>query len=230
MTAYAADPYGRALADGSSQLWMIDQAGRRSPLPVGRWRARPDPVDQMVIRACDGPTLDVGCGPGRIAAGLTARGVAALGVDVHPQAVRHASDRGAAALCRSVFDRLPGEGRWHTVILLDGNIGIGGDPIALLARCRTLIHRGGRIIVEADPRDIDDSSPVYLQAGRDVSARFPWARSGTSAIRRAAGAIGLVVECEIRVHGRVVLHLRVDDDEPTMLRAAEARTPQRVRR
>ena len=33
-----------------------------------------------------------------------------------------------------MFEPLPGEGRWGTVLLLDGNVGIGGDPVALLER------------------------------------------------------------------------------------------------
>ena len=41
---------------------------------------------------------------------------------------------GGPALVRSVFETLPGEGRWDTVLLMDGNIGIGGDPAALLGR------------------------------------------------------------------------------------------------
>ena len=44
--------------------------------------------------------------------------------------------RGVAALLRDVFDPVPGEGRWETALLADGNIGIGGDPVALLERVR----------------------------------------------------------------------------------------------
>ena len=49
--------------------------------------------------------------------------------------------RGGAALRRDVFAPLPGEGRWYTALLADGNVGIGGDPVALLQpaprRCST---------------------------------------------------------------------------------------------
>ena len=57
-------------------------------------------------------------------------------------------ERGVPALRRDVFDRVPGEGRWHTVLLADGNIGIGGDPVRLLQRVRTLLATGGRVVVE----------------------------------------------------------------------------------
>ena len=95
--------------------------------------------------------LDVGCGPGRIAAALAESGVPALGIDVSPSALRTASDSGAIVLERSVFDPLPGEGRWGTVLLLDGNIGIGGDPLALLRRLRALVHVDGEAVVEVGP-------------------------------------------------------------------------------
>ena len=51
-----------------------------------------------------------------------------------PEAVAQTPDRGVAAIRRNVFDALPGEGRWRTALLADGNIGIGGDPAALLRR------------------------------------------------------------------------------------------------
>ena len=49
---------------------------------------------------------------------------------------------------RDVFGPLPGEGRWDTALLADGNIGIGGDPVALLARVRELLAPEGRVVVD----------------------------------------------------------------------------------
>jgi hypothetical protein len=41
---------------------------------------------------------------------------------------------GAPALLSDVFEPLPGMGRWQTVLLVDGNVGlIGGRVIANLA-------------------------------------------------------------------------------------------------
>ncbi len=56
---------------------------------------------------------------------------------------------GGVALHRSVFTHIPGEGRWDTVLLIDGNIGIGGDPIALLRRVRQLLAPTGCALIEA---------------------------------------------------------------------------------
>lgn len=84
-------------------------------------------ADDILLSRCQGLVLDVGCGQGRLVAELNARGIVALGVDVSRQAVNLAAARGACVLRRNVTDRLPLEGRWGTILLADGNIGIGGD-------------------------------------------------------------------------------------------------------
>ena len=92
-------------------------------------------------------------GPDR--AGLTValaeRGIPALAIDITPYAVALARSSGALALQRDVFGRLPGTGRWETVLLADGNIGIGGDPAALLRRARDLLAPHGAVVAEARP-------------------------------------------------------------------------------
>jgi hypothetical protein len=73
-----------------------------------------------------------------------------LAVDDAPSAVELARRRGARAILGSVFEPIPGAGSWGTALLLDGNLGIGGDPVALLGRVRTLLRRGGRALVEVE--------------------------------------------------------------------------------
>ena len=90
-----------------------------------------DATDDAAIRTAQGPVLDVGCGPGRMLRAAALQGHLVLGIDVAPAAVRLARGQGLPVLLRSVFDRLPGMGRWGTALLMDGNIGIGGDPSAL---------------------------------------------------------------------------------------------------
>jgi SAM-dependent methyltransferase len=146
--------------------------------------------DEAVLRRAGGPVLDVGCGPGRIAGALARRGVPAVGVDVAPAAVRMARERGADALCRSVFDPLPGEGAWRTVLLLDGNAGIGGAPVRLLRRAAELLAPGGSVIVELDrPGAPAITSRVRIEVAGLVSEWFPWGRvDGRSIAAVAAGA------------------------------------------
>ena len=52
---------------------------------------------------------------------------------------------------RDVLGPLPGEGTWDHVLLADGNIGIGGDPLRLLHRAAHLLRPGGTVLVETDP-------------------------------------------------------------------------------
>jgi SAM-dependent methyltransferase len=124
--------------------------GERRPLQVDAWHGPPTAVEAELIADLPTPVLDIGCGPGRIAAALAAEGVPALGIDVAPAALDAADRAGATVLDRSVFDPLPGEGRWGSVLLLDGNVGIGGDPFRLLARARELLRPAGVALIDVE--------------------------------------------------------------------------------
>jgi hypothetical protein len=80
---------------------------------------------------------------------LGERGVPALGIDITTYAVWLARSSGALALHRDVFAPVPGAGRWARVLLADGNIGIGGDPVVLLRRAGELLRPGGLALVPA---------------------------------------------------------------------------------
>lgn len=164
-------------------------------LDLARWAKPPDDTDTRVLDRCVGPAIDVGCGPGRMVVALARRGVPALGIDVAPEAVRHVLEAGGLALVRSVFRPVPGEGRWQHVILLDGCIGIGGSPIALLQRVRELLAPGGVAYVEHDTSpDRADLTTARISDGRGrVSPPFAWAVIGRNALARAAQQAGLRV-------------------------------------
>lgn len=186
--------YEAGLRSAGGQLWMRRPDGRRDPLPVNRWRGTLSPAastpptwstwstgalspgDLSLLRHCGGPTLDVGCGPGRLAAALAARGVPALGIDVAPFAVHLTRRAGVPALRRDVFGRVPAEGRWVALLLADGNIGIGGDPTRLLRRAGELLAPSGRVLVELEPPGTQ-TGPMRVRledaTGR-VSRPFSW--------------------------------------------------------
>ncbi|MBI0381078.1 methyltransferase domain-containing protein [Streptomyces albiflaviniger] len=186
-----ADPYVRALHAGRGPLFLRRADGWMLPLDVERWCADADAADRTVLRRCQGPILDIGCGPGRLVAALALHGRPCLGIDVSQAAVARTVSAGGPALCRSVFEPLPGEGRWGTALLIDGNIGIGGDPRALLARVAQLMAPDGLLIVEAAAADVDERLRVRLDDGRgDVGTAFPWARVGLRALLRHAHAAG----------------------------------------
>ncbi|MEV6609311.1 class I SAM-dependent methyltransferase [Kutzneria sp. NPDC051319] len=171
--------------------WLECANGERVMLPVTRWQEL-DSSDELLLAACLGPTLDVGCGPGRLVEALTRRGVIALGVDVSPVAVDLTQARGAPALCRDVFDRIPGEGRWRHVLLADGNIGIGGDPVALLRRARELLRPGGSVLTELDPPGTGlRRQQVRLSSVDSSGGWFDWARLGPDGLERTATDAGM---------------------------------------
>jgi SAM-dependent methyltransferase len=159
-------------------------------LEVGRYAAGADAVDRHLLELCTGPTLDIGCGPGRLAAELARRGVPALGVDVTPVALLLARASGATVLGRSVFDRLPAEGRWPHALLIDGNIGISGDPAALLRRIKTLLMPfGATLTVETTPHETDERHLLH-PPGSTSGPAIPWARIGPTALRALAEPLG----------------------------------------
>lgn len=209
MRAGAIALYEEALRDQAPALALRTADGRELPLHVSRWCAPPDDADEELLRRCRGPVLDVGCGPGRLTAALTERGVPALGVDISRTAVTLARQAGAPALRRSVFDPLPGHGRWGTVLLADGNIGIGGDPVRLLHRTRRLLRPGGRVLVEVDPPGHHCwRGDVALSDGRTVSDVFAWAFVGADQIAALAAAAGLRVLEQWTEAGRWFVDLR----------------------
>lgn len=177
-------------------------------LDVARYAGRADQVDRVLLENCTGPTLDIGCGPGRLAAELARRGVPALGVDVTPVALLLARAVGATVLARSVFDRLPAEGRWHHALLIDGNIGISGDPAALLARIKALLlPEGATLIVETAADEVDDRHRLRLSHVDAATPAVPWARIGPAALRACAEPLGYRPLCEWLLGGRRFVRL-----------------------
>lgn len=202
-------PYENALR-AAAPLALHDSAGRRISLDVRRWLGAADDGDRTVLERCVGPTLDVGCGPGRFVAALAERGSIALGVDIAEQAIRLIRRRGLAGVRRDVFTPLPADGHWRTVLLMDGNIGIGGDPRRLLTRCHELLVPGGCVLVEADvDHTMDEALQVrFAQHGEEVGPVFPWARVGRRALIDYGWDAGLTPVETWTSHGRCFVSLR----------------------
>lgn len=163
-------------------------------IPAARWSGAADASDRAVLAHCGSPTIDLGCGPGRMAEQLIRDGVDVLGVDLAAAAVAQARARGVNVLHGDVFGFLPREGEWGTVLLADGNIGIGGDPVRLLRRVRRLLAPDGRVVVDLAPSGAGLMvGTIRLRAGARTSPSFPWAVVGVDALADLAGTAGLSV-------------------------------------
>jgi len=152
--------------------------------------------------------LDVGCGPGRHVLALARRGVAGLGLDIDRSLVRLARSRGAPVAEASIFGPVPAAGTWATALLLDGNIGIGADPVALLAAVASVLAPRGRILAEVAPWPTAASG----YAGRGPIARvdhdgrlgspFHWCVVDATELARFAAAARMPVTAQWSSGGR----------------------------
>ena len=152
-------------------------------LDIDRWLAEADDVDHRLLARARGPVIDIGCGPGRHVEALTMRSTDALGIDLSPDFVALAQARDRRVLLRSVFDPLPREALWQSALLLDGSIGIGGNPAALLRRVCDLLVSGGRALIEtAGPEDTSDRVTMSLESHDGGDSWFDWATLAASDI------------------------------------------------
>jgi SAM-dependent methyltransferase len=205
----------RMISSGET-CWISDSSGTRRPLHIDRWMGGDGitdddrRVDEAILELCTGPTMDIGCGPGRFTAALADRGIDALGVDVSATAVEMTVERGGAALHRDVFAPMPGDGQWSRVLLADGNIGIGGHPLRLLQRARELLHSDGMVVAEVDAHATGVTSEYRRwETHYSVGSWFPWAHVGRDAIAALAVSAGYLLADAVHVRDRCIVALQV---------------------
>ncbi|MHB8692839.1 MAG: methyltransferase domain-containing protein [Solirubrobacteraceae bacterium] len=195
--------YAEGLLERDRFLELRLADGSVVPVALERYTRPADETDERLLDAIDGPVLDVGCGPGRHLHALARRGVFALGVDLSPVAVQLACGGGGRAIVASIFDDLPGAGSWRSALLLDGNIGIGGEPARLLERVKALLTPGGIVLVELEaPGSPTISMLARLEARGAQSGWFPWARVAAPDLAAIAAAAGLTPSRRFRLAGR----------------------------
>ncbi len=217
--------YDRAL--GGERCWIRHEDGTVRPLPAHRWlgeRRDDDPCqepsdesfDEAVTQMCAAPTIELGCGPARLVARLIRRGIPALGIDRSATAIQLAGRGGAPALLADVFEPSPASGRcpqpgmglWQTVLLVDGNVGLGGDPRRILGRAPELLGRGGRCVAEFDAEAIGIRARwVRLESARDVAPWFRWASVGVDSAAALAAQVGLRLTSVRMIGGRGITSL-----------------------
>ncbi len=196
--------FAAALAVGTLTA-VVEGRPRHHALPVRRWAGSASSSDRFLLDHCRGRTIDLGCGPGRMLVELAARGHEVLGVDVSRHATGEARRRGVPAVTGDLFAALPGEGAWETALLADGNIGIGGDPVALLRRTVRLVGESGRVVLDLAPPGTGlRVHRMHLRAAGLASTAFSWAELGADALGSTAHAAGLLVENVVHRGGRWV--------------------------
>ena len=172
--------------------WLVRDDGVEIGLDPARWLRNAHGGDRWLLDRCTGPAIDLGCGPGRLVAALADRRVAALGVDSSRVAQRQCRRRRTPMIRQDLFGPLPGEGAWAHVLLADGNIGIGGDPLRLLRRAARLLQPGGTVLVETDARpDALWRGTARLRTAAGSGTPLPWACAGAEALGRLAATVGL---------------------------------------
>jgi len=206
--------YGRMLATatggGVPLLARVRAAdGRLQPLPLAQYLGPLSWADHVVAGAVRGPVLDVGCGPGRLLEALGARGVPALGVDLSPIAVKIAQARGGLAHAGCVFGEVPCAGSFASALLLDGNVGIGGDPVALLERIGELLVPRGTVVLDIGGHGTPSRRErLRIEAHGEVSEWFAWATVSLDGLPALANQAGFTVHRRLNAGGRHLVWLR----------------------
>ena len=167
--------YDRALT--ASDVGSATTTAALTRLPVHSWlggRRRRHAFDEAVVGLCDGPTIDLGCGPGRL--------VAASGAARHPRTghrpVRDRGRPGPPQRCARTAPRRVRTAARHGPVA-DGAARrrqrrAGRRPAARPAPGRRAAAHGGQCVAE-----FDATAPVSSADGCDWSRRStigPWFR------------------------------------------------------
>jgi SAM-dependent methyltransferase len=166
------DAFGAALLDylegkDVPELVLEDRGGRTGPAMHPEWFFRSfeqwDWQEREILPlVAQGPVLDLGAGAGRAALYLQQRGLSVTAVDASPGAAEVCRRRGVADVRLGDVNDPPGDRRWAAVLLLCGNLGLGGSwdgTRRLLARLAELVMPGavlaGDSVTPAGPPQVD---------------------------------------------------------------------------
>jgi SAM-dependent methyltransferase len=169
------DAFGKAMLDhqagrvGPALLLEADDGSSRPAdlqpadffLPADRWQA----WERGIIARASGRVLDLGAGAGRHALHLQKEGFSVTAVDISPGAVEVCRRRGVMDVRQGdILAAIP-EGPWDTVLLMCGNLGLGGDwdpSRQLLERIANVVPSGGRLLGDTvDPTSDDPDDLAY---------------------------------------------------------------------
>jgi SAM-dependent methyltransferase len=204
------DAWGRALLDqfhgrAVPQPQLEVDGGESGPAMHPEWFFRTfdqwDWWDRELLPLVEtGPVLDLGAGAGRASLYLQERGLAVTAVDSSPGAVEVCRLRGVRDARLADLNAPPTDRRWAAVLLLCGNLGLGGDwdgCRALLARLARSCVAGARLI--GDSVEPGTTPDVRLRI-RYRGAATPWWRQrniGREEVPALVEDTGWVVERQL---------------------------------
>jgi SAM-dependent methyltransferase len=143
---------------------FIDVTGGPGPYfaPVRCWLS----AERRGLRFVHGRVLDVGCGAGRVALELQARGREVVAIDVSPGAVDVARRRGVHDARVLPFEKVDARlGAFDTVVMYGNNFGLFGGQAQARRLLRRLHPLAGRIVASTiNPYETDDAMHVAYHA------------------------------------------------------------------
>ncbi|MCU4972237.1 class I SAM-dependent methyltransferase [Halobacteria archaeon AArc-m2/3/4] len=129
------------------------------------------------IESRGGPILDAGCGAGQHALWLQDRGLAVTGIDVSPNAVEAARERGLEdARVMDMFETDFERDRFHVVYALGTQIGLAGS----FAGLRDLLAEFARITDEDGVAVVHNYDPSGIDGADDLLGYRPDPRTGVA--------------------------------------------------
>lgn len=141
--------------------------------PFRRWPA----AERKAMRFVRGRTLDVGCGAGRIALHLQARGHDVVAIDTSPLALEVCRRRGVKRTETRSLTNLDGLGAFDTVLILRNNLGLAGTTAKGLRALAAHTTERARIVTDS----VDPTRHPDPANGRRFRVRYrdratPWFR------------------------------------------------------
>lgn len=201
------DAWGAALLDELDGRPVTDLAlevagGDRSPAMQPAWFLRPhaewDWWERELLALVDaGPVLDLGCGAGRAALHFQAAGLAVTAVDTSPGAVEVCRRRGVRDARLGDVNEPPADQEWGAVLLLCGNLGLGGswDGNRRLLRKLSQLARSDALLVGDSVND-PTRAPLHLRLGYEGQVTPWWSQRNVCAdeIASLVDGTGWVIE------------------------------------
>lgn len=180
--------------------------------------------DREMLSTVDaGPVLDLGAGAGRAALYLQGRGLAVTAVESSPAAAEVCRRRGVLDARVGDLNEPPSDQRWGTILLLCGNLGLGGSWVGnrrLLRRLAAVAAPGALLI--GDSVNYEGRSEIGLRI-RYRELVTPWWRQRNVSAPEVADLVagtGWTVERQIEDGVDHSVALRRDETPEHLVRPA----------